>query len=412
MAVTGTPERTAVSPDWVRRYGLMFFGQNLSWAAPTQILLAVQVLAFYPHDKERMLGWLMAAGGLASVLAGPITGRLSDRTRARRGNRLRWLVGGTIASVLTLVLAGLAGGYTLLLVAWVAFQIALRCSITSIHSIPPDRVPDDQYGLVSGVMGLTYTGAVVVASAIAAVLPVLAAYIVVGLLMLLCLLPFAVRYAGGIDGDDTGRARSKTPLARTTPGFTFPPLHEAQDFWWVFLARLLVTMAQAIALFYLLYFLRDRIHYSDPDTGVLILTAIYAVFVIVTAIWSGRASDRVGKRRPFVSLSSFGVAIACIVMAFATSLPVVIAAAALLGLSWGVFQAIDQALINHVLPSADDRAAHMGVVDLAVTIPNTAAPAIAALLVTEVGGYTGLYGVAAVLTIAGGLVVWKVRSVP
>jgi len=406
MSVIHTTERTPVSADWIRRYGLMFFGQNLSWAAPTQILLAVQVLAFYPHDKERMLGWLMAAGGLASVIAGPIAGRLSDVTRARRGSRLRWMFGGTVASVLTLAAAGLAPGYVLLVLAWVGFQIALGCSNTSIQSIPPDRVPGHQYGLVSGVMGLTYTAAVVVASGVAAALPVLAAYLVIGLLMLLCLLPFALRYAG-----PTGNAMD-APVPATSPGFKLPSLSEARDFWWVFLARLLVTMAQAIALFYLLYFLRDRIHYSDPDTGVLILSAIYAVFVIITAIWSGRASDRVGKRRPFVSLSSFGVAIACIVMAFATTFPVVVAAAAMLGLSWGIFQAIDQALINHVLPSAEDRAAHIGIVNLAVTIPNTAAPAIAALLVTDAGGYPGLYGVSAALTLAGGLVVWKVRSVP
>jgi len=406
MAMTRELDRATVSSDWVRRYGLMFFGQNLSWAGPTQILLAVQVLEFYPHDKERMLGWLMAAGGLASVIGGPVAGRLSDLTRARRGTRLRWLVGGTAASVLTLVVAGLAGTYVALLVAWVAFQVALGCSMTSIQSIPPDRVPDHQYGLVSGVMGLTYTAAVVAASAVAAALPVLAAYLVIAVLMAACLVPFAARY---------GRAESsfqggEKPLRDN--GFHLPSLHGASDFWWVFLARLLVTLAQSIGLFYLFYFLRDRIHYADPDTGVLILSATYAVFVIVTAVWSGRASDRSGRRRPFVSLSSFGVAIACTVMAFATSFAVVIVAAALLGLSWGIFQAIDQALINHVLPSADDRAAHIGIVNLAVTIPNTAAPALAAVLVTEAGGYPGLYTVAAALTLAGGLVVWKVRGVP
>ena len=380
----------------------MFFGQNLSWAAPAQILLAVQVLEMHPQDKERMLGLLMAAGGLAAVLAGPISGQLSDRTSSRFGRRLPWVVGGSAVATVMLAVAGFTDDYPVLVVAWVLFQVALASSQTSVQSIPPDRVPGAQYGVVSGVMGLTYTAAVVVGAALGATLSVLAAYLAVGAVMLVCLVPFAAKY----------REPDVAPTRERGAGFNLPSFREASDFWWVFLARLLVTLAQSIALFYLFYFLRDRIHHPDPETGVLVLSAIYAVFVIITAVWSGRASDRSGKRRPYVSLSSFGVAVACAVMAFATDFTVVMGAAALLGLSWGVFQAIDQALINHVLPSAEDRAAHIGIVNLAVHIPNTAAPALAAVLVTQAGGYPGLYGVAAALTIAGGLVVWKVRSVP
>jgi MFS family permease len=395
-------ERAPVSPGWVARYGLMFFGQNLSWAAPAQILLAVQVLALYPDDKEQMLAWLMAAGGLAAVIAGPISGRLSDRTHSRFGRRSPWMIGGSVVAASMLAVAGFTESYGVLLIAWVLFQVALATSQTSVQSIPPDRVPERQYGLISGVMGLTYTAAVVLGSALGALLPPLAAYLVIGALMLACLVPFVASY----------RDPEVLHLRERTAALNLPSFRHASDFWWVFLARLLVTLAQAMALFYLLYFLRDRVHHADPETGVLILSAIYAVFVIISAVWSGRASDRSGKRRPFVSMSSFGVAIACAVMAFATSFTVVMGAAALLGLSWGVYQAIDQALINHVLPSAQHRAAHIGIVNLAVHIPNTVAPAIAAVLVTQAGGYPGLYCVAAALTTIGGLVVWKVRGVP
>lgn len=390
-----------VSRGWTTRFGLLFFGQTISWAVPTQILLAVQVLAFHPDDKERMLGWLMAAGGLASVIASPLAGRLSDLTRTRLGRRMPWILGGTAVSVAALVAAGLATSYLALLVAWVVFQFALACSQMSVQAIPPDRVPHHQYGMVSGVMALTYTLAVVIGSAVGALLPVLTAYLVTGAVMLLALTPFAL----------THREDHEAIAATQPAGYHLPGLREASDFWWVFVARLLVTMAQAIGLFYLLYFLRDRVQYAHPETGVLVLSAVYAVFVIATAAWSGRASDRTGKRRPFVSLSSCGVAVACGVMAFATDFGVVVAAAALLGASWGVFQAIDQALVNHVLPSEQDRAAHIGIVHLATSIPNTAAPVVAAVLVTQLGGYTGLYTVAAALTLLGGLVVWKVRGV-
>ncbi|KGN31478.1 hypothetical protein N802_03685 [Knoellia sinensis KCTC 19936] len=416
-SVAPTTERAPVTTGWIARFGLMYFGQHISWATPAQILLAVQVLAMYPDDKERMLAWLMGVGGLAAVIAGPLAGRFSDRTRSSFGRRRPWIVGGTVVASAMLVVAGITGSYAVLFGAWVVFQIALATSQTSVQTIPPDRVPHQQYGLISGVMGLTYTAAVVVGAALGALLPVRGAYLATALFMLLFLVPFVATYREP-EGEAVPKVESRHTESGVKPtglgrvGFNLPSFREAPDFWWVFIARLLVTMTQAIALFYLLYFLRDRVQHPDPETGVLILSAVYAVFVILTAVWSGRASDRSGKRRVFVSLSSFGVAVACLVMAFATSFTVVIGAAALLGLSWGVFQAIDQALINHVLPSAEDRAAHIGIVNLAVHIPNTAAPAIAAVLVTQAGGYPGLYAVAAALTTIGGIVVWKVRNVP
>ena len=179
-----------------------------------------------------------------------------------------------------------------------------------------------------------------------------------------------------------------------------------------FIARFLVTTGNSVALFYLFYYLRDHIGHADPDAGVLILTGAYAVCVVVTAIVSGKASDASGKRRPFVAQSSMGVAAACAVMAVAGSFVTVIVAAILLGLSWGVFMAVDQALINQVLPKADERGRDLGVMNLAVAGPNVAAPVLAAFALANLGGYPGLYVFAGVLTVIGAGLVYLVRGVP
>lgn len=41
-----------------------------------------------------------------------------------------------------------------------------------------------------------------------------------------------------------------------------------------------------MALFYLLYYLRDHIGMADPDTGVLLLTVIYAGCTVLI-LWAG-----------------------------------------------------------------------------------------------------------------------------
>ena len=100
-------------------------------------------------------------------------------------------------------------------------------------------------------------------------------------------------------------------------------------------------LAQAIALFFLLYYLRDRIGY-DPELGVLILSRASPVACrhrrVVRLVL--RQARRAQALHP---LSATGVAAACAVLAFTSSFTMVVVGAVILGLSWGVYQAIDQA---------------------------------------------------------------------
>src|SRR5699024_1410017 len=201
-----------------------------------------------------------------------------------------------------------------------------------------------------------------------------------------------------------------TPTGLAAARRVLPNPKEAPDFYWMFLTRLLLMLAQAIALFFLLYYLRDRIGFHDPELGVLILTAVFAGCVVATAVWSGWFSDKLGVRKPFILFSATGVAAACAVLAFTSSFTMVVVGAVILGLSWGVYQAIDQALVNAVLPTEQERATHMGLINLAVLLPNTLAPSIAAIALSLLGGYTGLYLLAGAMCLAGGVLVLKIQS--
>jgi hypothetical protein len=65
-----------------------------------------------------------------------------------------------------------------------------------------------------------------------------------------------------------------------------------------------------------------------------------------------------------------------------------------------------------VLPSAAGRARDMGIINIANSGPQVLAPAIAAPLVTQLGGYPTLYLSVAAITVAGSALVWKIQSVP
>ena len=53
------------------------------------------------------------------------------------------------------------------------------------------------------------------------------------------------------------------------------------------------------------------------------------------------------------------------------------------GFGFGMFQAVDTALMSQVLPSAKSFAKDLGVVNIAATLPQTLAPAVAGVIVLE-----------------------------
>lgn len=85
-----------------------------------------------------------------------------------------------------------------------------------------------------------------------------------------------------------------------------------------------------------------------------------------------------------------------------------IVAAVLLGIGYGLFLSVDQALLTDVLPDEKTRARDLGVANAAQQLP------IAALVgwaVLGTFGFTPLYVIAAIMIVLGGLTVFRIRSV-
>jgi MFS family permease len=163
---------------------------------------------------------------------------------------------------------------------------------------------------------------------------------------------------------------------------------------------------------YLLYFLTDRVRLADPEGGLLIMILLYTVGMVATAVIGGRLSDRSGRRRVFVVWSGVVIAVAALLLAIWPTWPVALVGSVLLGAGYGVYLAVDNALITQVLPAATDRAKDLGVINIASAAPQVLGPAIAAPLVTHAGGYPTLYGVTAAVTLLGAVLVLQIRSVP
>jgi MFS family permease len=196
--------------------------------------------------------------------------------------------------------------------------------------------------------------------------------------------------------------------------FTFSPRRNP-DFAWTFLSRFLFVSAYAFLTAYQAYYLLDKLGSSEADVPeqIFLSTLITAAGVMGASLLGGKLSDRTGRRKPFVFTASLLYGVAMIVIAIATDLTGFLMGAALSGLGFGVYIAVDLALVTDVLPDEEGAAAKdLGVFNIANALPYSVAPAIApAVLALGNGSYTVLYAVAGCCAILGALAILPVRSV-
>ena len=287
-------------------------------------------------------------------------------------------------------------------VGWCLAQLTLNAMFAALVAAMPDQVPVVQRGMVGGWLGVGQTLGIVVGSGLAAAVGgLVAGYLVCAAFLLVATVPYLwLRRDTVIDA----------PPPLDWRAFWISPRRHP-DFAWAWLTRFLMNLGNAIAIVYLLYFLEDAVGYADPDGGVFLLTAIYAATLLSTVVVSGVWSDRVGRRRVFVSCSGLVMSVAAVLLALFPTWPGALAAAAVLGLGFGVYTSVDFALMTEVLPNAGDRGKDLGVINVANALPQVLAPVLAAPIVTYLGGYPVLYGFAAVVGIAGAVLVYRIRSV-
>nr|WP_246381991.1 MFS transporter [Micromonospora jinlongensis] len=403
-----------VRRGWI---GLIFAANLGVWMAfftPIQVLLPQQIEQIAPGDKENMLAVVTGLGALAAVLANPLAGALSDRTCLRVagrefGRRHVWTAGGALLGAAALVL--LAQQRTILGVAlgWVAAQICFNAMLASLSAAVPDRVPVTQRGGVSGWVGIPQALGLVLGAVLVTALVTgnAAGYLAIAVAILLLSLPFA------LFTPDEPLPRTHRPVVRTrallASMWISPRRHP--DFAWAWITRFLVQLGNALGTLYLLYFLTDGVRHPDPEGGLLVLILLYTLGMMLTAVVAGRLSDRSGRRKIYVIASGLIMAVAALLLAVAPVWPMAIVAALLLGAGYGVYLAVDAALITQVLPRATDRAKDLGVINIANSAPQVLGPALSAPLVVYLGGYPTLYAVTAVVTLIGSALVVKIRSV-
>jgi MFS family permease len=186
------------------------------------------------------------------------------------------------------------------------------------------------------------------------------------------------------------------------------------DFAWAFVSRFMFVLAYAFLVTYQAYYLLEKIGSAKAEVPqqIFLGTLVQSVVVVAASLIGGRLSDRTGRRKIFVLTASIVYGLALFVIAIASNFNGFLVGMAISGLGFGVYVAVDLALVVDVLRDTHNAAKDLGVFNIAGALPFSIAPAIAAAILAVGGGSYGvLYTVAGLCAIIGAFAVLPVKRV-
>ena len=141
-------------------------------------------------------------------------------------------------------------------------------------------------------------------------------------------------------------------------------------------------------------------------------TVTQSIALVAVAPVAGRLSDRLGRRKVFVMSAAATYAVALFVIASASTVSGYLVGMGLGGLGFGMYMAVDLALVVDILTDPLTAAKDLGVLNIAGALPFALAPALApTLLAAGNGSYAVLYAVAGACALAGGAAAAPIRGV-
>uniref|UniRef100_UPI0015A57938 MFS transporter n=1 Tax=Actinosynnema pretiosum TaxID=42197 RepID=UPI0015A57938 len=396
---------TPVGRGWTTLLFLANLGLWLGVYAPIQVLLPQQAERISPDAKELVFGLVTALGAAVALIANPLIGLSSDRTCSRFGRRHPWTLAGALVGALGLAVLSAADATWSMALGWCLVQAGLNGMLASLTSGVPDRVPVAQRARVGGLVGISQMLGTVLGAVVVTVLVTgqTAGYLVCAALVVAGALAFVLATP------DARLPRAARPPLVARELWVSPKRHP--DFAWAWTAHFAINLGNALGTLYLLFFLADEVRHPSPEDGLLVLMLLYGAALVVGAVLVGARSDRTGRRRGGVHLSAALMALAALLLAAWPTWWSALIAAPLLGFGFGAYWAVALALLTQVLPAATDRAKDLGVVNVANALPQVLAPALASVVLVDLGGYRGLFLLSAAATLVASLCVTRIRGV-
>ena len=436
---TSTPRRVSLFEQI--SINVYTFAGNFQFQSLVIIVIPSLVVKFLGDAKYINLPMVMIWGTLLGFAINPLVGAISDYATFRLGRRRPFLIIGTIFNVIALVLLAFAPGWfssTALLIALALIILLLQFgdNVASApwNAIIADKVPSNQRGMTAGLNGVLGLLGAILGTVIAGLilnkhdaLPLYRSALVQMFLLIAAVRIVFVVYSVLTVKETPLDARAKFELAPVLKKFFFKP-STYPDFFWVLLARFLMTMGMWGIITFLQYYADDvlggpgvkTILFGSNFSGeafvaTLILPTVF-ICGVPASLLAGRLSDRYG-RKIMVYLSGALLTIVCAVFILFQNQYGALIGAAFFGIGEFAYGSVDQALAVDALPPTDEAGKFMGIWTAMNTLPQILGLFIGGVILQLLHnlpnhfGYTTLFLLTIVYFALGTLAIRRVRNV-
>jgi MFS family permease len=398
-----------------------WIGLSFKWNALHPIILPAVLLNYVPDTlKNTYLGILTFIGLVIAAIVQPVAGALSDGWVSRFGRRRPLIVFGTLFDFIFLAILGWAGGLFWLFVGYIGLQFSSNIAHGPAQGLLPDRVPQKQLGVASGLKTFMDMAALIIASLAAGRLldpegrnP--------SLVILVVMITMAVVTAITI------LFTPEEPTDRTSAGVARRMAwHELREqfhldfrantaYWWLIAERFALLLGIYGIQQFALYYIRDVLQVANPvrETGDLL--AAITVGLVILALAGGWLADRFGAKR-ILTVASVVTAVGCLLLLLARTPLTLMLFGSVVGSGIGLFLTSNWALANRLAPQGE-AGKYLGLTNLATAGAGACArlegPLLDILNNARPGvwiGYTALFIFGAVCALASIVLLTKVKE--
>lgn len=394
-------------------------GAGIATIVPMAFTLALKLDQIAP-GREELLGYILGANAVSSLLTSPLTGILSDRTRTRWGRRRPYTVGGIALGISATPIVIAAGDAGTLAVGWIVASLGFGTAMGSIGNFQADRLPPSQRGKVSGLAGLAAQISPVLGIILAGSVSHDIAWVfwlpaLLGVALMLVFVVFVHEH------DSRGLAFAESlSFSRVVRSYGFSP-RSAPDFAWNWLGRFVFFFGLALTTSFSTFFYAQRLGLPVSEVvGILAVTASMSIVsALLGSVGGGWMSDKTRRRRPFIVLAAVLAGTGFSLSAFAWGLLLLLVGAFVGSVGIAMFFAVNQAMTLDILPDRESEAGrYMAITSISQRIPTALAPLTAPILLHIAAGggeknYTAIYLAAAAFSLLGGAIIAvKVKGSP
>lgn len=359
------------------------------------------LLSDFEASRAAGLAFVTTTSAIVVIILQPVIGVMSDRTRSKAGRRAPWILYSALVGALLLVAVRYAPSVAILVVLWTLTELAFNITNNPLQATVADRVPRDRRGRVTSwtSMGSIIGGLIggIGAGALFGIVG-LDFYLILALVVLIAAVLFVTR-----NRDETSVDLERDKFAWKPFLRGYASALKERNYRWLWVSRALFffgySSTTVLSLYMLQSYISPALSAAEASAMVPLLSLAGIPSTLIAIAVSGRLSDRIGRRKPFVVVASVLMAASLAIPLISPTLPALFIQVVITGAAFGIYIPVDTAMFIDLLPDPARAARDLGLATVAMNLGQALAPALAAVVVAVTGGYQ-LVWVAALVLVA------------